>query len=283
VWDVELGKVNETFETEGFVQCVGWDPSEPSLFYHGTSRNILALNDIRSKTGASPSDAPVVIRNDAMINTLYVSHDGVHVITGDSLGGLKTWDVRMRDCVQSILNEPTKKPISHIAVSRKVGGCDDEESRYMAANSYDNVIRVYDRGLDPPKTQLRFVHALKGFRNKNWPIKSSFFEGRDYSATPLRRITTVDEVALDDPINEKEKKPIDASMLLATGSADPYAYLYNIGDDSFELLQRLEGHTDRVYCVNFHPSEPLLASCSADFTIKVWGPGGKSGNKKRAL
>jgi COMPASS component SWD3 len=45
-------------------------------------------------------------------------------------------------------------------------------------------------------------------------------------------------------------------------------------------MQRLEGHTDRVYAVNFHPTEPILASCSADSTIKVWGPAVARGKKK---
>lgn len=45
-------------------------------------------------------------------------------------------------------------------------------------------------------------------------------------------------------------------------------------------MQRLEGHTDRVYAVNFHPTEPILASCSSDSTIKVWGPGVARGKKK---
>ena len=35
-------------------------------------------------------------------------------------------------------------------------------------------------------------------------------------------------------------------------------------------MQRLEGHSDRVYAVAFHPTKPLLASCSADFTVKLW-------------
>lgn len=39
------------------------------------------------------------------------------------------------------------------------------------------VLRVYDRGMDPPKSDLRLVHSLKGFKNKNWPIKSSFYCG----------------------------------------------------------------------------------------------------------
>jgi COMPASS component SWD3 len=44
--------------------------------------------DIRTEGNSS------VIRNDSMINTLYASRDGIHVITGDAHGMLKVWDVR---------------------------------------------------------------------------------------------------------------------------------------------------------------------------------------------
>jgi COMPASS component SWD3 len=35
-------------------------------------------------------------------------------------------------------------------------------------------------------------------------------------------------------------------------------------------VQRVEGHTDRVYSVDFHPSDNLLISASADFSVKLW-------------
>lgn len=38
--------------------------------------------------------ANAILRNDSMINTLYASRDGIHVITGDANGMLKTWDMR---------------------------------------------------------------------------------------------------------------------------------------------------------------------------------------------
>jgi COMPASS component SWD3 len=61
---------------------------DSSIFYYGTSRKVLAMVDIRAEGNAS------VIRNDSMINTLYASRDGIHVITGDAQGMLKVWDVR---------------------------------------------------------------------------------------------------------------------------------------------------------------------------------------------
>jgi WD40 repeat protein len=64
------------------------------------------------------------------------------------------------------------------------------------------------------------------------------------------------------------------------GSADSHVYLYDIHPDKVldpdfcshkgELLQRLDGHSDRVYAACFHPKEPILASCSADFSVKIW-------------
>ncbi|KAL1918341.1 uncharacterized protein VTP21DRAFT_3001 [Calcarisporiella thermophila] len=275
MWNIETEKLVYNFHSEGFVQCVMFDPQDNQIFYNGTSRNVLALCDIRK-----PGEA-MVKRNDSMINSLYVCRDGIHVITGDATGYIKTWDMRIGNCVQTFQNESSKKPISHIAVCQRT---DDvyEEPRYMAVNSYDNVIRVYDRGLEPPKTPLRVVQALKGYKNKNWPIKSSFYYGKEYEAT--RWSTTRDEdgeLSISGDVNANDR-PLEASMLLATGSADPYAYIYNVGvsEGNAEQIQRLEGHTDRVYAVSFHPMEPIIATCSADFTVKVWAPNGRI--KKKA-
>jgi COMPASS component SWD3 len=47
--------------------------------------------------------------------------------------------------------------------------------------------------------------------------------------------------------------------------------VYDIGDTKNSyLLQKLEGHKDKVFAVQFHPKEPTIASCSADHTIKLW-------------
>lgn len=85
--------------------------------------------------------------------TSYVYHDGLTVISGDSSGYLKTWDVRTGKVLQSILNESTKKPIANIAVSKQRGSdginlaeTEEPESRWLAVNSYDN-----GKHFHPPK------------------------------------------------------------------------------------------------------------------------------------
>jgi WD40 repeat protein len=97
LWSLDSpGKLIDSFETDGFVQCVQFSHDSPS-FYYGTSRNILGFTDPRTPTAA------MTILNDSMVNTLHVFHDGIHVLTGDSLGALKTWDTRNRACIQTQL------------------------------------------------------------------------------------------------------------------------------------------------------------------------------------
>ena len=42
-----------------------------------------------------------------------------------------------------------------------------------------------------------------------------------------------------------------------------------------ECLEVLEGHSDKVWDVKWNPTGTLLASCSTDKTIRIWG---KEGN-----
>ena len=76
----------------------------------------------------------------------------------------------------------------------------------------------------------------------------------------------------------------DRSLLIATGSVDKACYIYDIGGPRYgEVIQKLEGHTDRVYAASFHPdrSRPLLATASADSKLKLWTP--VAGARERPL
>ncbi|KAJ3102985.1 hypothetical protein HDU96_009441 [Phlyctochytrium bullatum] len=293
LWDVEAGKNTEVYEAEGFVQCVALNPSDNKIFFYGTSRNCLGIVDRRKG-----SETTAIIRNDSMVNAIYVVQDGSQVITGDSFGFLKTWDVRTMKCISAVQNEPTRKPISHIAVCPSHD--ERDEDRYLGVNCYDNVLRVYDRGISLPQTQQRVIQSFRGYKNKNWPIKSSFYRPREVYS--VKRSTSNDEVyrkkdltseVMADMVSEKLESdvisgPLSASssnsLLLATGSADPYVYVYSLNipevilyfdvakwaKNTGELIQKVEGHSDRVYCASFHPTEPIMASCSADFTVKLW-------------
>jgi len=98
----------------------------------------------------------------------------------------------------------------------------------MAVNSYDNVMRVYDRGSVLPSSPYTLIHALKGYKNKNWPIRSCF-----YNFPSFGRGTSAEDVGLIES-NQRDisaDKASESRSLLATGSADPFVYVYNLGQN----------------------------------------------------
>ena len=54
----------------------------------------------------------------------------------------------------------------------------------------------------------------------------------------------------------------------ATSSMDHSIYVCKLGDD--KPVKAFKGHTDEVNAIKWDPSGTLLASCSDDFTAKVW-------------
>lgn len=58
--------------------------------------------------------------------------------------------------------------------------------------------------------------------------------------------------------------------LLAVGSSDHNIYLYHIGVEKPVLLFKLEGHTNSVFSLAFHPDGRHLLSGSRDATLRVW-------------
>ncbi|RLN14375.1 hypothetical protein BBJ28_00022719 [Nothophytophthora sp. Chile5] len=313
LWDVEKSQLLASNEVAGLVQCVAFNMADSNQYFLGSSKGGLHMVDARS-------DVCRTWTNDAMVNALHVAHDGVTAITGDSKGMLKTWDVRMDACLEelSVLNDPAGHAISHVHASPTGDG--REDGRFLGVNSYDNVLRVYDRraklissrggsGRGGDNDQLQLAFSVSGHKNKNWPIKSSFFRGDGYKyklALPprgrlagglgggstgsgsRRKLTDGDGEDFTDPSGERGA--LDAAretLLLATGSADRHIYLHDVtpvkhstadgggggaSRQNATLVQKIDAHSDRVYCVDFHPTEPILASASADCSVKIWLP-----------
>nr|XP_024361079.1 WD repeat-containing protein 5B-like isoform X2 [Physcomitrium patens]XP_024361080.1 WD repeat-containing protein 5B-like isoform X2 [Physcomitrium patens]XP_024361081.1 WD repeat-containing protein 5B-like isoform X2 [Physcomitrium patens]PNR30195.1 hypothetical protein PHYPA_026511 [Physcomitrium patens] len=283
-WDVVAGKVVHSYsELQGFIQAVHFNPADNDVFLAGsTSKHIYVLDRRLHSSGG----LAMLLTGDAKVGALVVSRSGNSCLSGDSHGAMKLWDLRTKACVETVYNEDGHKPITSLSTSSgsHVG---NEEGVHLAVNSYDNVLRVYDRYSvteQPPLKlgSLRLVHSINGTRTKNWPIKSSMFQGHDYQqSVRRRRHKSIDGLSANGDFRPRSPEASsfqDASvhdaLLLATGSADNFAYIFDVSGPSgtSELVQRLEGHTDRVCAAVFHPVDPILTTCSSDFTLKIWSP-----------
>lgn len=216
---VPLGR----YPTRGIVNAVSVAAGNPHIFFAATARCAVHFFDRRaaSRGGSGPSssapsqsagsislsaaarapcdESTVILENDSSVNTVHVEYDGFRIITGDHAGAIKTWDLRMvtnraaassgagvfkakpASLIDTTFNDPQRKPITHVHSSPP--GIEDDNGRCLAVNSYDNYLRVYDRGaflFGTKSAALKPLHSLRGVVNRNWPIKSSFFVGSDY-------------------------------------------------------------------------------------------------------
>lgn len=262
-WDVETSQLLQTFELDGFVQTVAIDGQDPCIYYAGTSKKVIHLLDSRVSTEQK-------WENESMVNAVHVDPQGYLVLTGDARGMIKSWDRRKGQCIEELTNDASHHPISHLNST--------EEGQFLAVNSYDNVLRVYDRDPKFSSSNMELVGFMTGHKNKNWPIKSAFFTGTGNTYVlqlPSPRFSTRKSTDGDMEEHFTTEKARDSSLdpiLLATGSADSRIYLYDVQIGGQRLVQQIEGHSDRVYCVDFHPTEPILASASADCSVKIWTP-----------
>ncbi|RKP38885.1 WD40-repeat-containing domain protein [Dimargaris cristalligena] len=280
----------------GFVLDVGFHPTDPSLFFVGTSRNCLLMGDTRAK------DPVLSVKHPGMVNCLHVdgssggSAPGTQVWTGDSTGVLQLWDLRQTKSQR--VCETTLGPsaaLSSICRPRRSHAAVDAD--YLITNAYDDTLRVY-RTARPPASSTNsssngptLLQQAKGFRNRNWPIgNAAIVQNRPQMAGGL----FIDMDMSYDHDSERVGSTghasggiggapnggsgvgggsgsADSRLLLATGSAEPFAYIYTLDPESLALTaQRLEGHTERVYDVDFHPWEPFMCTSSSDFTIRLW-------------
>ncbi|OAE33749.1 hypothetical protein AXG93_2884s1220 [Marchantia polymorpha subsp. ruderalis] len=243
-WDVVAGKALHSYsELQGFIQAVRFNPADNDVFLAGsTSKQVYVLDRRVKSTGA----IVMHLSTDAKVSALILYRNGIACMSAHGDDGV------------------------HVAV-----------------NSYDNVLRVYDKFsvIEQPQMRLgglRIVHAINGTRTKNWPIKSTLFQGHDYSQSARKRwpreddgLTTNGDYRLrSTDLQSSEDLNVQNSLLLATGSADNCAYIYDVSGPSgtAELVQQLDGHNDRVCGAIFHPQDPVLATYSADFTLKLWKP-----------
>lgn len=265
LWLADVGQMKSSHTLDGMVQSVAVSQEDASdnssSVFASTSKKSVYQIDARDQNSGE-----IIFSNDSIVNTIQL--DGNLLLTGDGQGMIKTWDIRARKCVASFANDECGRPISHLALPPREAY--DDQTSYLAVNSYDNVLRVYDRGEATAHVPLHLLHTVTGHTTKNWPIQCSFF--RDSSSVGRAKIerpkTTTRSGSTADSHGDYSRE----SIFLAIGSADSVVRVFDVSEPEgpVSMLQALDGHSDRVYSVDFHPKMPALASGSADATVRVW-------------
>ena len=104
LWDVAGGRAIGSWSVGGgsFVQSVMVSPVQLSLFAAGTSGKQVMLYDARAAAPAA------TLENDCMVNAVHFAPDGEAILSGDSRGAIKTWELRKGGC--DLRRRPRRRP-----------------------------------------------------------------------------------------------------------------------------------------------------------------------------
>ena len=104
LWDVAGGRAIGSWSVGGgsFVQSVMVSPVQLSLFAAGTSGKQVMLYDARAAAPAA------TLENDCMVNAVHFAPDGEAILSGDSRGAIKTWELRKGGCDRR--RRPRRRP-----------------------------------------------------------------------------------------------------------------------------------------------------------------------------
>eukprot|EP01028_Stygiella_incarcerata_P002122 TRINITY_DN1398_c0_g1_i4.p1 TRINITY_DN1398_c0_g1~~TRINITY_DN1398_c0_g1_i4.p1 ORF type:complete len:372 (-),score=75.60 TRINITY_DN1398_c0_g1_i4:57-1172(-) len=264
LWDVKESREIQTYRVDGMIQSVAMSETDGCYAYACDVKGHIWGFDVRAK------DPIMSIENDVAVNTIALLPDSkMTLFSGDRNGCIKQWDIRKLVAMDNIVSKPA--PISHLSFIQP-----SLKRWLLCANSYDNALWIYGRRGDlvTSEESTKFSHqfsAKGGHLSRNWPIRSAMFCGKEvkWFMFPDERER---EKRLD---HERDRSSIDTSVFAATGSTDANIYVYSLQEvdgHQCRVHQILEGHTGKVFSVDFHPEKPILASASEDQTIKIWMP-----------
>jgi WD40 repeat protein len=189
-------------------------------------------------------------------------------------------------------NEVSRTPIIHLSCYR---GRDDV--RRLLVISDDDMIRLYKTaaaagsstlsgggGGSPgssdasssivPGGKKEFVlgNLLPGVQTRSFNVRAAFWQGKHRRQAPQG---FDDGDQRGEPSRLFQLRKLNDCDLVVSGGGGNYASVFDVTDDGLPVvLQRLEGHKDRVTGATVHhnDSRPLVATFSADTTLRIWVP-----------
>lgn len=202
--------------------------------------------------------------HNSFVNSCAIARRGPQLIcSGSDDGTIKLWDSRKKGVLQTFQNtyQVTAVTFSDTAEQVISGGIDNDikiwdlrkndvlyrmrghsdtvtglqlspDGSYLLSNAMDNTVRIWD--VRPFAPQERCVKIMQGNQHT-------------FEKNLLRCAWAAD------------------GSKIAAGSGDRFVYIWDT--TSRRILYKLPGHAGSVNEVDFHPEEPIVASCSSDKKI----------------
>eukprot|EP01135_Chromosphaera_perkinsii_P002720 Nk52_evm88s226 gene=Nk52_evmTU88s226 len=203
--------------------------------------------------------------HEQIVNSCRAARGGSSLVASASDDGfVRVWDLR---------NPKVVKAFNH--GYQVTACCFDESTGKVFAGGIDNVVRAWDIGSESVEYTLnKHTETITGLRLSpdGNELLSNAMDGvvriwdvRPYSSSKSREVSSFNIVKHG---YEKHLLKCSWSSLgtkITAGSSDNFVYVWDA--HTGEIDYKLPGHEGAVVEADFHPKEPIIASCSTDQKI----------------
>ena len=278
LWLVATGQCVQTLH--GHAACV-W-----SAVFHPDGKTLFSAGEdhiIRRWQLDSGQCVQTLVGHQHWVRTIALSPNGENLVSGSFDQTVKLWDVATGNCLGTFSGH--HKPVTTVAFAPQ-RDANSGDGKTLASSSYDQTVKLWC------VASHQCLQTLQKHTNVVWsvafhptqPLLAS--GGEDYTARLWDLQTGQGTKTLQGSSNSVYTIALHAhQQLLASGHEDQTIKLWDFDQHMLKTAANpqpfrvLRGHSGRIFSVAFAPQVPepgadgqLLASASADRTIKLWQP-----------
>ncbi|MBD2178462.1 NACHT domain-containing protein [Pseudanabaena sp. FACHB-1998] len=268
IWNLVTGESIHTLEGHNAcVWSVDFHPNGHFLASAGEDNTIKLWN---LETG---SCVQTLQGHQYWVKAIAFNPDGKTLASGSFDSTVKIWDWQTGECLKTLLGH--NAVVTCLAFS--------PQGDRLVTGSYDQSVRIWDVATG------KCLDTLHKHTNRVWsvafhPQGNLVVSGGDDHAIKVWEVQGGKCIkTLQGNSNAiyaiAYSNQYDQQNLLASGHEDQTIKLWNVNinapltfEPALQPFQILRGHSDRILSVVFSPNGQILASGSADRTIKLWNP-----------
>jgi WD40 repeat protein/energy-coupling factor transporter ATP-binding protein EcfA2 len=271
---IDIKESNRLEESREQIWDVSFSPNDEILAYASGDKTIRFFSLVKK----SLKIPKLTGHKDSLINNIRYSHNGKYLISTGYRGEIILWSTN---------TGKIKNTVDHQAVVYDVNFSKDDS--LVASSGKDGTIKIWkieNEKINPIPIVLdatKFIQSTKYKSGQDYNIL-----GVDFDPNNNNRIAfggADGSVKFWDIQSQKPSEPLGTNhegyvvlvkfsqngRRLVSSDQNGIIKIWNThNDDLKKLLGEIKGHTKEIYGLAFSPDDKILASASADTTIKLW-------------